>query len=109
MSQSLVPFNDDGGGWLSNRQFVRARRAQASTDLAVYRHGLEAHARAECDRQDTEAVADASRAALEEELDLLNYGLARAGGSAAKAELVARHVERLATINNRRIARRFGG
>lgn len=108
MSQSLVPFNDDGG-WLTSRQLARARRAQASTDLAVYRHGLEAHARAEIDRQDTQAVADASRAALEEEMDLLDYGLARAGGSAAKAELVARHVERLATINTRRITERFGG
>ncbi|MFZ1154802.1 MAG: hypothetical protein WAN93_07860 [Solirubrobacteraceae bacterium] len=54
-------------------------------------------------------MADASRAGLEEELDLLDYGMARAGQSAAKVELVARHVERLSAINNRRISRRFGG
>jgi hypothetical protein len=108
MSQALVPLNDGSAGWLTNRQLARARRAQLSTELTVFRHGLDARARAEMDAQDTQAVADASRIALDEELDLLDYGLSRAGQSAAKAELVARHVERLAVINNRRISRRFG-
>ena len=54
------------------------------------------------------AVAYASRAALEGEVHLLEYGLVRAGGSAAKAELVARHVERLAASNYGRMMRRWG-
>jgi hypothetical protein len=49
------------------------------------------------------------RAALDEELDLLDYGLRRANGSLARAELVARKVEMLASINNRRVGQRFGG
>jgi hypothetical protein len=107
MSQSLVPF-DDGSGWLTNRQLARARRAQLSTDLAVFRHGLQAQALAEMDRQDTQAVGDASRASLDEELALLRDGLAQAGQSAAAIELVARKVELLANTDNRRITRRFG-
>ena len=49
------------------------------------------------------------RTSLDEELNLLEWGLHRArDGSAAKNELVARKVNMLSTINNRRIARRFG-
>jgi hypothetical protein len=107
VSQSLVPF-DDGSGWLTSRQLARARRAQLSTDLAVFRHGLQAQAQAEMDRQDTQAIADAARTALDEELALLRDGLAQAGQSAAAIELVARKVELLASSDNRRIARRFG-
>lgn len=108
MSQSLVPFDDGGSGWLTSRQVVRARKAQLSTDLALFRHRLDAQRRAEEDRQDTQAVADASRAALDEELGLLRDGLAQAGQSAAAIELVARKVELLSSIDNCRIARRFG-
>jgi len=108
MSLLPAPLDDDMGG-LSARQLIKARRAQASSELEVFRFGLGVRARAQIDQLDTQAVADASRAALEAECDLLDYGLARAGQSAAKAALVARHVERIATINDRRITRRFGG
>ncbi len=107
MSQSLVPF-DDGSGWLTSRQLARARRAQLSTDLAVFRHGLQAQAEAEMDRQDSQATEDALRAALEGEMRLLREGLAEAGQSAAAIELVALKVELLTNLDNRRIARRFG-
>jgi hypothetical protein len=107
MSLLPAPLDDDTG--VTARQTSRARRAQASTELELFRYGLAAHARAEIDRLDSQAIADASRAALDEEVDLLDYGLARAGSSAAKVELVARHVQRMATINDRRITRRFGG
>jgi hypothetical protein len=98
----------DDSDWLTDRQLAKAKRAQAGAGLDIFRHGLATRTRAEFDRQDAEAAADASRASLEEELDLLDYGMARAGQSAAKLELVSRHVERLSTINNRRITRRFG-
>ncbi len=100
---------DDETGWLTTRQLAKARRAQAGAELELFRYGLAARTRAEADRLDSQAVADASRTALELEIDLLDYGLARAGQSAAKLELVSRKVELLANANSRRIARRFGG
>jgi hypothetical protein len=102
-----VPLDDDTG--LTARQVTRARRAQTSTELRLFSYALEARTRAEMDRLDSQSIGDASRAALDEECDLLDYGLARAGGSAAKTQLVAKHVERMAAINDRRITRRFGG
>ncbi len=106
MSLLPTPFHDDAG--LTPRQVIKARRAQASTELAVFRHALQVRAQVEVDRLDSQAVADASCAAFEEEVDFLDYGLACAGRSAAKTQLVARHVERIAAINDRRISRRFG-
>jgi hypothetical protein len=105
---SYLPVPSEPGGSLSPRQAARASRAQAKAEMAVFHHALAARAEGEMDRLDSQAVADASRAALEEELDLLDYGMSRAGQSAAKVELVARHVERLSAINNRRITRRWG-
>lgn len=102
-----VPFDD---GRRSNaRHVAKARRAEASADLDLLRYSLKAHILAEADRLDSEAARDASRAALDAEFDLLDHGLARAGGSVAKTAIAARHVERLVTINDRRITRRFGG
>jgi hypothetical protein len=103
-----APLDDDSGGF-SARQLDRASRDRASSSLEVFRYGLAAGAAAQMDQIDSQAVADVARAAFEEECDLLDYGLARAGQSATKAALLARHVERLATINDRRITRRFGG
>ncbi len=105
---SLLPalLDDDTG--FSPRQMAKARRAQENTEIKLFGHTLEAHTIAEIDRLDSQAIADASRAALEQEVGLLEYGLARAQGSVAKTELVARHVERMAAINDRRITRRFG-
>lgn len=105
---SLLPalLNDDAS--LSPRQMAKVRRAQENTEIRLFGYTLEAHVRAEMDMIDSQAVADASRAALEAEVGLLEYGLARASGSAAKTELVARHVERLAAINDRRITQRWG-
>jgi phage FluMu protein gp41 len=77
--------------------------------LDVYQHFLWTRALADKERLDAQAAADALRAALEEELSLLQDGLALAGQSAAGVELVARKVELLARVDNRRFARRFGG
>ena len=105
--ESLLPTTSHDAV-LTPIQTAQAVRAQRKMEVAVFRHGLQAAARAECDRQDGQAAADAIQAALEEELDLLDYGLHRANGSAAKTELVARKVQQLASINDRRISRRFG-
>lgn len=94
---------------LSRRQLEEARKAQASNSLEVFRYGLGAQARAQIDIHDSQALADANRAAVSEEMDLLDYGLSRAGASTAKVEITARAVQRMGTINDRRITNRFGG
>jgi hypothetical protein len=106
---SFLPAPLDDGSGMSRRQAEKARRAQADQELEVFRYGLGAHARAQIDQHDSQAIGDASQAALDAEMNLLDYGLARAGISAAKVELVGRHVQRMATINDRRLTRRFGG
>ena len=105
MSTLPVRFGDDPP---TGRDLARAARDRSRAELAIYRHGLGARYRAEADRLDAQALSDAAQTSLEEELNLLDYGLRRAAGSAAKAELVARKVEMLSSINNRRIGRRFG-
>lgn len=109
MSQDLVSFTDAPVGWRAKRQIIRAHRAQLSSDLGVLHHGREARARAEMDEQDSRALGDAARTALDEELGLMRHGLAQAGQSAAAIELTAGKVELVANANNRRLARRFRG
>jgi hypothetical protein len=92
-----------------SRELARAVDAQRHTELAIFQHGLEARYLAETDRIDSQAVSDVIRTALEEELSVLDWGLERANGSAAKAEMVARKVTMQSNINSARIARRFGG
>lgn len=106
MSLFPVPFNDPPGP--SSRNVAKAQRAQENTDLEVHRYSLGAGARSLMTQYDLQAAHDASRVGLDCELDLLDHGLSRTGGSAAKAELVARSVNRLATIDDRIVTRRFG-
>ncbi len=106
---SSLPAPLDSPTGLNRRQIEQARKAQADNALEAFRYGLGAHARAQIDIHDSQALADANRAAVTEELDLLDYGLSRAGASAAKVEITARAVQRMGTINDRRIMGRFGG
>jgi hypothetical protein len=92
----------------ASRQLTQATRAQEQTELEIFRHTLTARFQAECDRADTEALSDVMSAALDEELGLLRYGLDKAAGSAAAAELVSRKVVEFSGLNSRRISRRFG-
>lgn len=92
-----------------SRQLARATRAQEGTELAIFEHQLSARYLAECDRIDSEAIADVTRSALEQELGVLDWGLAEAAGSPAKTELVSRMVGLQSKIDSARIARRFGG
>jgi len=102
---NLVPSSSVG---LRYRPTVQARRAQREAEVAVFRHGLQTAVATELDRLDSQAIADVITTATEEELRFLDYGLALANGSAAKAELVARKAHLLSQINNARIVRRFG-
>ena len=88
--------------------YAQARRAQRQAELTVFRHGLAAAVKAQCDIRDSQAIGEAARASLDEEIDLLEWGLYLANGSAAKRELVVRKVEMFSSLNNRRISRRFG-
>jgi hypothetical protein len=106
---SFLPAPIDDGSGVTARQLSRAKKLQADTELTIFRYSLEARTRAEVDRIDSQAIGDASRAALDEEMDLLDYGMSRVNGSATKVELLQRHVERMSRINNARLSRRFGG
>jgi hypothetical protein len=86
-------------------QAIAARRA-AEDGLLV--HALRSHVDEEMARMDAETVAAASQAALGVELDVLNWGIAKANGSAAAAKLVADRVEQLSRLNSKAIERRFG-
>jgi hypothetical protein len=105
MTDLPVPWE----GSRPSRQLAQATRAQEKCELEIFRHGLAARFQAECDRADTQALSDVLTTALDEELGLLRYGLDKAAGSAAAAELVSRKVSQFSEINSRRIARRFGG
>jgi hypothetical protein len=91
-----------------SRALVRAAKATQRTELAIYDHDLDVRLRVECDRIDSQAIADVTRSALEEEMNVLDWGLERAGHSLAKRELVARMVAQQSRINIDRIGRRFG-
>jgi hypothetical protein len=62
----------------------------------------------EISRQTCYALTDVITTATEEELRFLDYGMAMAGTSAAKLELVARKVNLLSSLNNGSITRQFG-
>jgi hypothetical protein len=108
MSSPLVPSPNDPPG-LTSRQLAKAQRLQSDTQLDLFRYQLGARLRSEMDRADSEAIADAVRVALQEELSLLSDMLARAGTSQTALELLSRKLEILSSANNRRLARRFGG
>ena len=89
-------------------QVIRAERAERRAEERAFQEVLKIRHRSMIDQLESQAVGDAIRIALDEELNLLGYGLLRANGSMAKAELVARKVEMLSLINDRRISRHFG-
>jgi hypothetical protein len=91
------------------RALVRAAQATQRTELEIYEYDLRARLQVECDRIDSEAIADVTRTALEEEMNVLDWGLERAGRSPAKRELVSRMVAQQSRIDIGRIGRRFGG
>jgi hypothetical protein len=105
MSNLPIPYGDPPG---NSRQVAKAAKAAEATELAIYKNHLAAIFRREVERQEGEALADVVKAALDDELDLLDWGLMKAAGSPAKAELVSRKVSLLSSTNTRRIARHFG-
>jgi hypothetical protein len=86
-------------------QVVAARRTAENQLIAAT---LRAHFDEACAQLDAATVAAASQAALGAELELLQWGIAKSGGSAAAAKLVADRVEQLSRLNGKAIERRFG-
>lgn len=87
------------------RHVVAARR---EAERGVLIHNLRAFFDEECAKLDAATVAAASQAALGTELDVLNWGIAKANGSAAGLKLVADRTEQLSRLNSKAIERRFG-
>ena len=106
---SYLPVPSDAGGSLSPRKAARASRAQAKAELTVVRHALQARTQSEMDRLAEPGCCGCLAHGAGGGAGPARLRLSRAGQSAAKVELVSRHVERLSAINNRRITRRFGG
>ena len=97
LTQGLEPVRTARGAALE-------RRAESQ----VLRHGLRAWVRTQTDQIDSQTVRDAIEAAFDEEVDFYDHGMSRAKGSLTKQELLARKLEMLSRIDNRRITRRFG-
>lgn len=91
------------------RSVTTAAHALEKTTEAVYRHQLAADYLRECDQIDTDAITDVVRHALEAEMRLSDEGMALAGDSATKRQLLAEKLEILARSNSARISRTFGG
>jgi hypothetical protein len=96
------------GSDLPARHVGRAVRAQRDSEMTVYKYGLRAREHAEMSRLDTQALSDVVKCALEEELNLMAWGMSETEGSLARAEVVARKLALFTDINTERIQRRFG-
>lgn len=105
---SLLPARRDDLDGPNSRQLARARNAQEATELELFRYHLQARARAEMDQIDAEALGDALEFALDKEFELFDKGMAKAGTSATKLELLQTKLQMESSINNRRANRRFG-
>jgi hypothetical protein len=86
----------------------RVAREQHQAGVTVVRHAIQESMLAEIDRIDGQALGDALKASLDEEVGLLDYGQQLAGDNPAAAVLVLRKVQLASAVNNRRIQSRFG-
>lgn len=99
-------MSDEGWGLepvRSRRDVVRVRRS----DSSLLGYSLAAFERSQKDQIDSQTTRDALECAFDEEVSLFDHGMAKAGGSVTKQQLLADKLEMLAKINNRRIGRRF--
>lgn len=89
---------------VSNRSERHARRIEAEVMAA----GLEVWADAEIERMEALALGEAVSTVTDIEMRYYDRYLAAAGNSAVKHDLLARKLDILAGINERRLVRRFG-
>lgn len=86
----------------------RVAREQRQAGATITRHAIRESMLAEIDRIDSQALGDALKASLDEEVALLDYGQQLAGDNPSAAVLVLRKVQLASAVNNRRIQSRFG-
>jgi hypothetical protein len=92
----------------NSRQVVRAARAQERTELAIHEHQLAALYDRECAIIDSDSITEVTKHSLVNVLDVLDFGLERAGDRPAARELVARAVSRLEQLDDAATMRRYG-
>lgn len=94
---------------LTPRQARKLQRQEAAAALEVQGHRRNARKLAASAEAHIEALADVNRTAMNEEMDLVDSGIARAAGSQLKSEAVARALQRQASLGDRVIYRAFRG
>jgi hypothetical protein len=105
---SLVPFGPDQGSWLTPYQSAKTLRAQQRAAMKVILHSINVDASTAMECRECGAIGDVITTAAEAEMGFLDYGMARAGGSAAKLEVVARLANLQQNIDTGRILLKFG-
>jgi hypothetical protein len=108
VSLSHPALGDSQTSGLSRRQLEQAKRVETENALELHKYKHGAYVRKQIDIYDSYMVAEVNEAAATSEMEMLDHCLHRAGISAAKVEMTARAAQRVATINDRRIMRRFG-
>ncbi len=105
----LLPFREDlpGGGEVVPFGSSKGHRDLRRAETEVFRYQLRAAVTREKDLTDTDLLEDCVLASAESELRVLRVLTAEAGGSAAALEIVARKVEIMDAIANRRLNRRL--
>jgi hypothetical protein len=94
---------------LTTRQARKLQREEATTALEVHGHRRDARKLAASAEALIEALADVNRTAMNEEMDLVDSGIVRAGGSQLKSASVARALQRQVTLGDRIVYRTFRG
>jgi hypothetical protein len=109
MNTALVPFDDDDGfSRVARHRSARALRAHQRAELEVALHGLRVDVAVTKENQESNAIGAVVTFNAEEEMAFLDYGMARANGSAAKLEVVARLANLQQSFDTRRLLRKWG-
>jgi hypothetical protein len=87
---------------------VRGALTVRRGEVEVFSHEVRVAVTLAKEQIDCLASADATRYCLNEELNLLAYGQARAGSDPMSHALVGRKIAALAERNDRRLTKRFG-
>ena len=90
------------------RQELQVIAARREMEGAIIGHNLRAHYDEEAARIDARATAEATKATLETELDVLDWAIERGKGSATASKIIADRIEFLSRTNSANLNRRFG-
>jgi hypothetical protein len=105
---SLMNTNNNITNTLSPRESRGLQRTVRNAEIELFHRSVELALTVQMEQRSSQAMTQIAMGSLEDELGLLEYGLARAGNSSAALELVARKVDQLSNLNAVRLARAFG-